>query len=650
MNTPSDGPAAGAAAVSAGAAPASKKPAMAADAGPGGAPGGGKKKGGMPGGDGGDPMEGGGMMVMPSEMDSRPLNWGVMFRTGWRLVTAAKWAVLLYCVLYLANGIAPRMTVVLFGKLTSQIPALAGQAENSQVVAEANAAKAQPNPGIARQEAKHTYIYWLVLTIASIVVSILLKLIGVKMDWLMTSALQRQLFEKIIRQSPDFFNKNQPGQLTMTINQLTIEAELTLRTIILEPILQVLLLVGTGVLLLFSFSQVGEGPGIPLIYKLLLLAGALFSPFLVTKLGDTLQGAAAGLRDRSLALSGLVTGVLGSPEEIQALRAEPVFISKHAEAVQRLSDARVRQSGTVETINALNSLPMVVAEAAFLGFALYLALSSRGSANVGAIVAVVGLTPMFMNPVQALASFIIMARTSWPSIDTVTALLDEQNPTVDRPGAQEIAQVEPTLEARDVVFAYRPDLPPIFQGLNFVAPPGKVTGLVARMGQGKSTLFRLALRFYDPQAGGLLVGGRPTTDFTLASLRRHATLMSQFPAFFHDTLRENLRLAKPSASDEELIAVCRRTGMWDILVERLGPNPLEVDFAGGRKLSGGQKKLLALTRCLMRDPSFLFLDEPTAGMDNIEKFHLLPMLREACRGKTVMVIDHDIHWLLRFCD
>ncbi len=586
-------------------------------------------------------------MGMP---EMTPLSWGRIFRGGWWLVSAAKWIVLLYAVLYLANGAAPRLTAVLFGQLTTQIPALAGKAENPQVVAQANATKDQPNPELARTEAKRTFVYWLTVTVLTIVVGIAMKLACVKMDWLMTSYLQRKIFEKIIRQSPDFFNKNQPGELTMTVNQLTIEAEITLRTIMLEPVLQLLLLIGTAGLLLFSFSEVGEGPGIPLAYRLLLLGAALLSPFLVTRLGGQLQSSSTGLRDRMLALSGLVTGVLQSPEEIQALRAEPVFIGKHAEAVRRISEARMRQSGTVETINALNNLPTLIAEAAFLGFALYLALSSRGSANVGAVVSVALLAPMFMSPVQALASFLIMARTSWPSIDATLSLIDAPNPTMDKPGALEIPTVEPTLESRDVVFAYRPELPPVFRGLTFSVPPGKVTGLVARMGQGKTTFFRLALRFYDAGEGQILLGGRPTTDFTLASLRRHATIMSQFPAFFHDTLRENLRLAKPDATDEELVAICRRTGMWDILVQRLGSDPLNVDFAGGRKLSGGQKKLLALTRCLMRDPTFLFLDEPTAGMDNIEKFQLLPMLREACQGKTVMVIDHDIHWLLRFCD
>jgi ATP-binding cassette subfamily B protein len=125
-------------------------------------------------------------------------------------------------------------------------------------------------------------------------------------------------------------------------------------------------------------------------------------------------------------------------------------------------------------------------------------------------------------------------------------------------------------------------------------------------------------------------------------------MMSQFPAFFHDTLRENLRIAKPDATDEELISICRTTGMLDIL-EAKGLTH-DSNLAGGQILSGGQKKLLALTRCLLRMPAILFLDEPTAGVDNNEKFKLLEMLCRATEGKTVVVVDHDANWLLQFCD
>jgi len=261
---------------------------------------------------------------------------------------------------------------------------------------------------------------------------------------------------------------------------------------------------------------------------------------------------------------------------------------------------------------------------------------------------------MLMSPIQALSGYLVMASSSWPNIEQVISILESRSKTEEQPGAKETQVATPTIEARNVAFSYEPDSPQIFNGLSFTVPPEKTTGLVAKMGQGKTTFFKLALRFYDPQQGQIMVGGRPTTDYTTDTLRQRIAMMSQFPAFFFDTVRENLRMAKPNATDEELQAICERTGVWRILSQKLPPSEtgsiLDANLAAGKTLSGGERKLLALTRCLLRDPALLFLDEPTVGMDNEEKFEIRKMLREGTRGKTVMVVDHDVNWLLQFCD
>jgi ATP-binding cassette subfamily B protein len=266
-----------------------------------------------------------------------------------------------------------------------------------------------------------------------------------------------------------------------------------------------------------------------------------------------------------------------------------------------------------------------------------------------------------MMPVQALSTFMVMAQNSWPSIETVLGLLESDDGARETRSGHVAAVPQATnlaLEARNLSFSYRPDLPPVLDGVSFVVPAGKITGLVARKGQGKTTFFRLVLRFYDPLHGQILIGGLPTTDLSRDEVRDRVTMMSQFPAFFHDTLRENLRIARPGATDPEIESHCRRTGIWPVLEQNVGsqeekhrqPNPLDRQFAAGMTLSGGQRKLLALTRCLLRSPDYLLLDEPTVGMDRLEEFGLMDDLRSACAGRTVMVVNHDVRWLLRFCD
>jgi ABC-type multidrug transport system fused ATPase/permease subunit len=258
---------------------------------------------------------------------------------------------------------------------------------------------------------------------------------------------------------------------------------------------------------------------------------------------------------------------------------------------------------------------------------------------------------MLMGMVQSLAGFSINSRLNWPAIEAVNEILESKPEVQVAAGALDLARLEPSIEARNVVFSYAPGrVPNVLDGVSFSIPPGQIVGLVARPGRGKTTIFRLLLRFYDPQSGELIVGGHPTTALTLSTLRRNLALMTQQSAFFHDSVRENFRVAATNASDQDIQRTAERTSLWPILLERFGPQPLDAPFAGGQLLSGGQKKLFALTRLLLQQPSVVLFDEPTVGMGPLEKAPLINVMREACAGKTVISVDHDILWQMGFCD
>ena len=436
---------------------------------------------------------------------------------------------------------------------------------------------------------------------------------------------------------------------------------MTLRQIIVDPLLQLIVLGGTTALVSYNFIQLHKEPLVVFGAQLpsgvippIIVTLALFSPYLISKIGARIRATSMAVQTSMLALYSLITGATQSPEEIQAMEAERIFSDKHNASLDKSLNATLQQTLTIETVNLVNRLPTLLVEIALLGFAVWLVLKPGGNARPGDVVAVLLLAPMLMSPIQALSAYLVMATKAWPDIEKVFDILESRGQTEGQPGAVDTQLVAPTIEARNVRFSYQLGSRQIFTSLSFTIPPEKTTGLVAKMGQGKTTFFKLALRFYDPDQGQILVGGRPTTDYAPDTLRQRIAMMSQFPAFFFDTVRENLRMAKPGATDQELQGICERTGVWKILSQKLPPSEtgsiLDANLAAGKTLSGGERKLLALTRCLLRDPSLLFLDEPTVGMDNEEKFEIRKMLREGTRGKTVMVVDHDVNWLLQFCD
>jgi ATP-binding cassette subfamily B protein len=498
------------------------------------------------------------------------------------------------------------------------------------------------------------YLLWVAVAVAAIIVPFFLKHTNARLDGRMANDLRDNLFRRVLAHSPEFFHRNDPGRLTSVLNQMSIETEITIRQLLVDPAIQMVNFVLSAGFIVWNLLQVQKDGPNPWMWVGVgvVLCFALLSPWLVARLSGHLQASSTALREQSLAIAGLVNGALQSPEEIQAMRAEEMIAAKHRTLLDHFLSARLRQTLMVQMLNSLDDLPLLAVQASLVGFAIFggLAGNHANPALAGAVVAILLQAPQIMAPIQACASYITMLRVSWPSVETVTSILDSVPRTQDSPAARQIDNVSPEFRVEDLKFSYAPGLPPVFKNLTFELPPGKITGLVGRMGEGKTTLFRLALRFYDPDAGKIEIGGHPPSAFKLESLRRHAVMMSQFPAWFHDTLRENMRIAKADATDEEIRSVCEQTGMWQVLETRVGLDPLDRQFSGGRMLSGGQKKLLALSRCLLRSPTFLFLDEPTAGMDNREKYRLVEQIRLACDEKTVIMVDHDIPWLMKVCD
>ena len=601
------------------------------------------------------------------------LKWKTLFGFGWKLISICRGLVLLYAIFTLTHEAIDRGVVQLFGYLTNQISISspidvptppAGDMPPTSTQRESTPRRAErPSPEIKSPGRRlvRTYLGWMVLAVCGVGFSIPVKWLTTKMDVLLSNRLRTKLFDRVLKQSPEFFHNYDAGQLNAIINQMTIQTEMTLRQIIVDPLLQFIVLGGTTALVSYNFIQLYKEPLVVFGAQLpsgvippIIVTLALFSPYLISKIGARIRATSKAVQTSMLALYSLITGATQSPEEIQAMEAERIFSNKHNASLDKSLNATLQQTVTIETVNLLNRLPTLLVEIALLGFAVWLVLKPGGDARPGDVVAVVLLAPMLMTPIQTLSAYLVMATKSWPDIEKVFDILESRGQMEQPPGTADARQVAPTIEARNVAFSYKPGSQQIFTSLSFTIPSQKTTGFVAKMGQGKTTFFKLALRFYDPQQGQILVGGRPTTDYAPDTLRQRIAMMSQFPAFFFDTVRENLRMAKPDATDEELQGICERTGVWKILSEKLPPSEtgsiLDANLAAGKTLSGGERKLLALTRCLLRDPSLLFLDEPTVGMDNEEKFEIRKMLREGTRGKTVMVVDHDVNWLLQFCD
>ncbi|EBS7634697.1 cysteine/glutathione ABC transporter ATP-binding protein/permease CydC [Salmonella enterica] len=223
--------------------------------------------------------------------------------------------------------------------------------------------------------------------------------------------------------------------------------------------------------------------------------------------------------------------------------------------------------------------------------------------------------------------------------------LTEQKPEVTFPQAESTAPKNVTLTLRDVSFRY-PDQP--INALNAISlqtKPGEHIAILGRTGCGKSTLLQLLTRAWDPQQGDILINGRPLSSLSESALRQTISVVPQRVHLFSATLRDNLLLAAPSASDDVLSDILRRVGL-EKLLEDSGLNSWLGE--GGRLLSGGELRRLAIARALLHDAPLMLLDEPTEGLDATTESEMLELLANVMREKTVLMVTHRLRGLARF--
>lgn len=221
----------------------------------------------------------------------------------------------------------------------------------------------------------------------------------------------------------------------------------------------------------------------------------------------------------------------------------------------------------------------------------------------------------------------------------------DTKPTIrDTRGAIELHAVQPSVEFRDVNFSYVPD-EPILHNINLRVPAGQVCALVGPSGGGKTTMFNLLERFYEPQSGLVAINGRDIKKYTLDSLRRNISEVSQDVFLFNDTIEANIKYGAPKATHEEVIAAARAANAHDFIMEF--PKGYEANVGeGGALLSGGQKQRIAIARAILKNAPILLLDEATSALDTESEKLIQSALKDLMRGRTTFVIAHRLSTIL----
>jgi len=263
----------------------------------------------------------------------------------------------------------------------------------------------------------------------------------------------------------------------------------------------------------------------------------------------------------------------------------------------------------------------------------------NGQLELGAMVAYVIFVQRFFQPVQMLSMQYTAMQRAMAAGYRVFEVLDVPVTLIDKPGAIELKDAEPTIEFDHVTFGYYPDRP-VLRDVSLRVKPHQVVALVGPTGSGKTSIISLVRRFYEVDEGHVLVGGHDVRDVTLASLGKTIGMVLQEPFLFSGTIEENIRYAS-NATHDEVVAAATAVRAHDFIM-RL-PEGYDTPLGQrGRNISLGQRQLLSFARALVINPRILILDEATANIDSFTELEIQRALKALFAGRTCLVIAHRL--------
>ncbi|MEE1200996.1 MAG: ABC transporter ATP-binding protein [Christensenellales bacterium] len=385
---------------------------------------------------------------------------------------------------------------------------------------------------------------------------------------------------------------------------------------------------------LFSVVMVGFiGNVHPLLGVLSALAYAAVGiaiPLMISKMSGE-DG--ARFRRKSGELSSFVLCSLrGLDETIQYGQGSRRLADMQAQTDALASDEERMKRVSGRNIAITNSVILVFDLMMLFVAAMLMQLGAIGFGGV--VIATLSMMSSF-GPVIALANLGSTLQNTFAAGNRVLDILDE-SPVVEDVHGQEKTTFDGA-RAEDVFFAYGDEQ--ILSDISVDIPKGGVTGIIGRSGSGKSTLLKLMMRFWQVQKGAIRISERNVDEINTSDLRSMQSFVTQDTHLFHDSIAENLRIAKPDATQEELEAACRKASVHDFIMSL--PKGYETPVAElGDSLSGGERQRIGLARAFLHDADLMLLDEPTSNLDSLNEAVILKSLKEERAGKTVVLVSH----------
>ncbi len=446
--------------------------------------------------------------------------------------------------------------------------------------------------------------------------------------------LRNDAFHSVMRQSPGFFNSAKTGELMQTVTSQTAvvqrNAMQLIQTLAQRPLTIISILV-----VLFAQDW---------FFTLMSLVVFPLCLVPIIRIGKRVRKTGAREEYDSRELMVAMQESFAGIRLVKAYAREDHAEQRFARTNLSMTQNQVRWTKAMELVG-----PIVETVASF-GIAAGLVYAwDRGLEAENFFLLVMALTQIYP-PVKELSRVQMMLQKTTVAAGMVFELLERKPDIVDAPDAVDVGRAQGAVTFQNLTFSYRESNGerknvPAVTGIDLQLDPGKFYAFVGPSGAGKSTLYSLLLRFYDPDAGAVLLDGRDIRSIKQASLRGNIGVVSQDTFLFHDTVRENIRFGRLDATEAEIIAAAKKAHAHEF-IEQISHGYDAIVGEGGCNLSGGQKQRVSIARAILRDAPILLLDEATSALDTESEKIIQEAIHILSEGKTVVAIAHRLSTVL----
>jgi len=466
------------------------------------------------------------------------------------------------------------------------------------------------------------------VSVASFVVNVVsgMRYTRVSADILFDMRLE--VYRHLQRLSPRFYVRTRMGDIMSRINNDVGEIQRIAAETALAWVGNVLFLAGTIAMLAWLDVRL----------FVLTVATTPLGIWALVRYRTRLEVEIGKLRQRSADIGSFLIETLQSVKLVVTSNAQEREVGRFRERNAAFIDALM----SMQLLSYLSGgLPGLVLSAGTGAVFVYGGLRViNGSITVGTFVAFMAYQMRFLPPLQALMGMYANLATVRVSLRRVAQILDEPVDVIEAADAVDLPSVRGDVEFDEVTVSFGRG-GPVLERFSFSVRAGETLAIVGPSGSGKSTIADLLLRLIDPDAGAVRLDGRDLRTVRLADLRRRVALVEQEPCILHATIAENIRYARPGASDEEVSAAADRAALAPF-IESLPEKFATVVGERGMALSAGERQRIAIARALLADPDVLVLDEPSAALDPTSERHIADGYESVMRGRTTIVITHRL--------